>query len=205
MLVLTPATVSFPVALEELLVLAGGLALMLAIDVALLRRALRRLRRWRRSRAASTRSPRGSARELGAADPEVRDVAAAVDEMLDRLEAERRESARRALAAQEDERVRIARELHDEVGQALTAVMWMVDGDARDAVRGDAARTSGRSPGGCGPRRSTTSACSPPSPRSPPRRSRAAGCGSRARSTATPPPPSGRTRNSSSTASPRRR
>jgi signal transduction histidine kinase len=30
-LVLTPATVSFPVALEELLVLAGGLALMLAV------------------------------------------------------------------------------------------------------------------------------------------------------------------------------
>jgi two-component system sensor histidine kinase UhpB len=37
-LVLTRATVSFPVALEELLVLAGGLALMLALDVALLRR-----------------------------------------------------------------------------------------------------------------------------------------------------------------------
>ena len=70
-----------------------------------------------------------------AGDPEVRDVAAAVDEMLDRLEAERRESARRALAAQEAERVRIARELHDEVGQALTAVLWMVEGDAREAVR----------------------------------------------------------------------
>jgi two-component system sensor histidine kinase UhpB len=73
--------------------------------------------------------------EIPAGDPEVRDVAAAVDEMLDRLEAERRESARRALVAQEAERVRIARELHDEVGQALTAVMWMVDGDAREAVR----------------------------------------------------------------------
>jgi two-component system sensor histidine kinase UhpB len=46
----------------------------------------------------------------------------AFNTMLDRIEAERRDSAHRALAAQEAERVRIARELHDEVGQTLTAV-----------------------------------------------------------------------------------
>jgi two-component system sensor histidine kinase UhpB len=134
-LVLTPATVSFPVALEELLVLLGGLALMLAIDGALLRRALRPLGTLAAfARRVDPLAP-GQRAGVVTADPEVRDVAAAVDEMLDRLEAERRESARRALAAQENERVRIARELHDEVGQALTAVLWMVDGPARDAVR----------------------------------------------------------------------
>jgi two-component system sensor histidine kinase UhpB len=43
--------------------------------------------------------------------------------MLERLETERRESGSRALAAQEAERSRIARGLHDEVGQVLTAVL----------------------------------------------------------------------------------
>jgi two-component system sensor histidine kinase UhpB len=134
-LVLTPATVSFPIAVEELAVVLLGFAVMLCVDVALLRRAFRPLTALAAfARAVDPLAP-GQRAELPGGDPEVRDVAAAVDEMLERLEEERRESARRALAAQEAERVRIARELHDEVGQALTAVLWMVEGDAREAVR----------------------------------------------------------------------
>ena len=51
------------------------------------------------------------------------------------LETERRESARRALGAQEAERLRIARELHDEVGQTLTAVALQVDAPPREPRR----------------------------------------------------------------------
>jgi len=45
------------------------------------------------------------------------------NEMLARLESERVEATRRVLAAHESERLRIAQELHDEVGQTLTAVL----------------------------------------------------------------------------------
>jgi two-component system sensor histidine kinase UhpB len=54
--------------------------------------------------------------------------------MLGRIEVERRDSARRALAAQESERRRVARELHDEVGQALTAVVLELDRAERRAA-----------------------------------------------------------------------
>lgn len=141
-LVVSPATVSFPVALWEVAVLVPGLAAMLALDFVLLRRALAPLQRLATfARTVDPLHP-GARSGLVAADPEVRDVALAVDEMLDRLEAERRESARQALAAQEAERVRIARELHDEVGQTLTGVLLVMDqpdgdvGEVREAVRG---------------------------------------------------------------------
>jgi len=49
------------------------------------------------------------------------------NQMLERLETERQESGRRALRAQEAERARIARGLHDEVGQVLTGVLLQLD------------------------------------------------------------------------------
>jgi two-component system sensor histidine kinase UhpB len=53
--------------------------------------------------------------------------------MLDRLERERQESGRRVLAAQEAERVGIARDLHDEVGQMLTGVLLQLNSIAEAA------------------------------------------------------------------------
>ncbi len=131
-LVATPATVSHPVAEAEAIVVAVGIATILAMNLLLLRRVLGPLGRLTRFvRGVRPLEPGGRA-EVGRADSDVRTLATAVNEMLDRLEGERRESARRALAAQEAERRRVARELHDEVGQALTAAMLTLGRAGRD-------------------------------------------------------------------------
>lgn len=56
-------------------------------------------------------------------DSEINELAGAFNTMLDRLEDARREQAALILQAQEDERRRIALELHDEAGQNLTALL----------------------------------------------------------------------------------
>jgi two-component system sensor histidine kinase UhpB len=74
---------------------------------------------------------------------EGRALADAFNSMLDRLERARREAARTALAAQEAERLRVARELHDEIGQTLTAVMLQAE-RAADEDPAQAAAALGR-------------------------------------------------------------
>jgi two-component system sensor histidine kinase UhpB len=83
------------------------------------------------------------------ATSEAGELALTFNEMLARLEMERRESTRRVLAAHEAERLRIAQELHDEVGQTLTALLLQLSrlqehlpdnlsgelGEAQDAAR----------------------------------------------------------------------
>ena len=86
-----------------------------------------------------TRSRSASASDVDGG-PKVTALADAFNEMLDRLETERRESTRRALMVQEGERRRVARELHDEVGQTLTGVMLQVEGLAGEDPRGAARR-----------------------------------------------------------------
>jgi two-component system sensor histidine kinase UhpB len=131
LLALSPATVSFPVAIAEAVVLAVGFGAMLLLNFALLRRALSPLERLRALMRGTDPLQPGTRARVDDATPELRAVSDSFNEMVERLEAERRESASRALAAQERERLRIARELHDEVGQKLTAVMLQLDSLSR--------------------------------------------------------------------------
>jgi two-component system sensor histidine kinase UhpB len=65
----------------------------------------------------------GSRVSVGGGPSEATELAETFNAMLDRLEAEREESMRRVIGAQEAERLRVAQELHDEVGQNLTAAL----------------------------------------------------------------------------------
>lgn len=53
--------------------------------------------------------------------------------MMRRLEAERRRSSSAALKAQEEERARVARDLHDQVNQSLTGVLLRLQATRSDA------------------------------------------------------------------------
>jgi two-component system, NarL family, sensor histidine kinase UhpB len=126
-LVFAPVTVSVPPTAIELAVLAVGLACLLALNLGMLRPAFRPLDELVETmRGHDPLSPGKRVRVGGG--PAIVALAQTFNEMLDRLESERRDSTRRALLVQEGERQRIARELHDEVGQTLTGVMLQVEG-----------------------------------------------------------------------------
>jgi two-component system sensor histidine kinase UhpB len=136
LLALSPITISAPIKLGELALLLGGLAAMLALNLVLLRRVLSPL--FRLTEVMSSVDPDRPGRRFAGVNPLSREGAALIDafnRMLDRLESARSEAARTALAAQEGERLRIARELHDEIGQTLTAAMLV----AERAAEGDPA------------------------------------------------------------------
>jgi two-component system, NarL family, sensor histidine kinase UhpB len=125
-LVFAPITVSVPIGIGELIILAIGLVVVLLLNLVLLRPVFRPLGELADAMRRHDPLEPGE-RVLVDGEPDVAALAQAFNEMLDRLESERRESARQALRVLEGERSRIARELHDEVGQTLTGAMLQVE------------------------------------------------------------------------------
>jgi two-component system sensor histidine kinase UhpB len=70
--------------------------------------------------------PRWAARE-------VQKLTAGFNRMLSRIEDERRQAGRAVLRGQEQERSRIAQDLHDEVNQALTGILLRLEATTMDA------------------------------------------------------------------------
>jgi two-component system sensor histidine kinase UhpB len=117
----------------RVLVILSGLASMLAINVVLMRHAFAPLERLSSVMQRVNPLQPGERVTIEGARSEVSTLAETFNEMLERLESERRESGRRAMLAQEAERRRVASDLHDEIGQSLTAlVLQLKQASARE-------------------------------------------------------------------------
>jgi two-component system, NarL family, sensor histidine kinase UhpB len=134
---------------EEGIVLAVAVILVVLLNVYLLRRIVRPLQQLTElARTVDLADPRPPGPDA-APNSEAGELAVTLNQMLARLRIERREATGRVLAGQEAERLRIAQELHDQVGQELTAVLLLISrveaqvprqlqpavSEAQDAVR----------------------------------------------------------------------
>ena len=123
LLTFSPIEIDAPIKTGQFALLLAGFVVLVGLNLLILRRVLAPLLQL--TELMSSVDPDRPGRRLSGVDPrsaEGQALAGAFNAMLDRLESARRDAARTALAAQEAERLRVARELHDEIGQTLTAV-----------------------------------------------------------------------------------
>jgi two-component system sensor histidine kinase UhpB len=131
-LAFTPVTVGYPIRLAEAVVLVVGVVLVVVANALVLRVSFGALAQIvTRMENFDLAQPDERLPAIGG--PETRAVVAGANQMLERLEQERRESSRRTLAALEGERLRIAQELHDEIGQRLTGMLLQLGNLVPDA------------------------------------------------------------------------
>jgi two-component system, NarL family, sensor histidine kinase UhpB len=134
----SPIEIDAPIKTGQFLLLLAGFVVLVGMNLFLLRRVLSPLLTL--TEVMSSVDPDSPGLRLSSVDPRSAEGEALVhafNGMLDRLESARHEAARTALAAQEAERLRVAQELHDEIGQSLTAVTIKAeraaDGDGEHA------------------------------------------------------------------------
>jgi two-component system sensor histidine kinase UhpB len=111
---------------EEGIVLVVAVILVVVLNLVLVRRVVGPVQRLTaQARDVDLTDPMPPVVDAGP-NSEAGELAHTFNAMLVRLQAERREATGRVLAAQESERLRIAQELHDQVGQELTAALLLL-------------------------------------------------------------------------------
>jgi len=121
----------------EFLLLAATIVLVLAVNIMMLRRRFSPLQQLiDRVEAIDPAQPADfEAPEQRDAIEEIDRLAASFRRLLGRIEDERRRSGTLVVRAQEEERRRLARDLHDEVNQALTAILLRLEALGHAAPR----------------------------------------------------------------------
>jgi two-component system sensor histidine kinase UhpB len=139
-IVLAPGKLSSFAIDAEVAVVVGAVAVVVLANVWLVRRVVGPVQAVTNLACRVDLASPGQRLPGAAPTSEAGELALRFNEMLARLEAERRDATGRVLAAQEAERLRIAQELHDQVGQELTAVLLglaRVHARAPDGLRDD--------------------------------------------------------------------
>ena len=133
-LALTPISVSAEIRTIQAIVLAAGVVVVLVANLLLLRPLFAPLERL--AARMEELDVLRAARAIPATGPgEIGALERTFNRMLERLETERRQAGARALQAREEERQRIARGLHDEVGQTMTGILFLLQQLRREAPR----------------------------------------------------------------------